>query len=167
MPLNELLVTELDIDSARTRRVLERLPPGQADWRPHAKSTPLGRLAGHVAEIPFLGTTILGSADAMDVSTLRNRERTPVATSADALAILDRELVPFRAALAQASDEQLMRPWAFRHGDHVIASGPRILQLRNFVFSHIVHHRAQLVVYLRLLDVPVPGTFGPSADEPM
>ncbi len=159
-----LLFPELDDELARTRRVLERFPDGKAAWTPHQKSRSLAELASHIAGIPRHGARLI-ETDELDVAT----RPTPanVSTAADLVQKFDEAVAALRQALPQATMELLEKPWTMRAGPKVLISAPRRRLLRDMLISHLVHHRAQLGVYYRLLDVPVPGTYGPSADEPI
>lgn len=153
---------DLDDELATTRRMLERYPDGHGTWRPHAKSRTLAQLATHVADLPNRGTTIL-TTDEVDVAV-----RTPkpqLDSAADLLAAFDAAAAQARAAVAAASDADLERTWTMRAGDRVLARGPKHALVRRIMLSHMIHHRAQLGDYYRLLDVPVPGMYGPSADD--
>lgn len=142
--------------------MLERVPDDRLDWRPHAKSGTLGGLAAHVAQLPAFALTMIQLTE-VDLATLK-RSTDPVGRAA-LLAAFDRNADALRGALDGATDDDLRATWTMRYGERVIVSGPRITMLRRMGISHIVHHRGQLSVYLRLLDVPVPGLYGPSADE--
>jgi uncharacterized damage-inducible protein DinB len=166
MTTAELLLQDYDMEIAMTRRILEAIPEDKPDFKCHEKSMPLGRLAMHVATLPSFGTTIL-TTPAMDMAapgqkfpdqTFRSREA--------AVAAFDASAKECRAALAGLSDAELAAPWKFSFGDHLISNSPRSLAYRHMCFNHLIHHRAQLSVYLRLNNVPVPGVYGPSADEP-
>jgi uncharacterized damage-inducible protein DinB len=166
MTTAELLLQDFDIEMASTRRVLERIPEDNPDYKCHDKSMPLGKLAMHVATLPNFGKTVL-TTPGMDLGapghsfpdmTFRTRDI--------ALATFDASVNEVRAALAASSDAELAAPWKFSFGDHVISNNPKSASYRTFFFNHLVHHRAQLSVYLRLNDIPVPGIYGPSADEP-
>lgn len=163
MSLAQSLLPELDHEMSGTRRVLERVPLERYDWAPHAKSFSLGRLANHLAGLPRWGSIALTTKE-FDLaqggtapSDFRTRE--------ELVAGFDRNLAATRTALAGTSDEALHEAWTLRNGTHPIFTLPRLAALRNLVLNHNVHHRGQLTVYLRLLDVPVPGLYGPSADE--
>ncbi len=164
MTTAEILLQDFDIEIANTRRTLERVPEDKPDFKPHEKSMPMGRLAVHVATLPRFGTTIL-TTPSLDLSTAKWPDMTFV-SRAKLLADFDSLASEARAALAAASDADLAAPWKFSFGDKVISNSPRSFAFRHMFFNHMVHHRAQLGVYLRLNDVPVPGIFGPSADEP-
>jgi uncharacterized damage-inducible protein DinB len=157
-----VLYEDLDREMASTRRVLERFPEDHRAWRPHEKSRPLLELAGHVAGIPGLGVMIVETEE------LDRRTRSPAApptTAAELLAQFDTNVARLRAALAKADAPALARTWRMRMGERVLVQDTKRVLLRIMVLSHMVHHRAQLGVYYRLLNVPVPGVYGPSADE--
>jgi len=154
---------DLDHEIALTRVMLAAVPDGRDDWTPHAKSMTLGRLASHVAEIPSLVTTTLTTTD-VDVATTAFGGATH-ADAAERLAAFDRGVAEMRATLAAATPESMEVAWALRAGDTVFLRAPRHALVRGLGVSHLVHHRAQLGVYLRLLDVRVPGMYGPSADD--
>jgi uncharacterized damage-inducible protein DinB len=159
-----LLFPELDQELVTTRRMLERFPDTHAGWQPHKKSRPLDALATHVASLPMHGARLI-ETDEVDLAT---RQPAPVrSAAADLLALFDQSVEGLRAALPKATGELLDRPWTMRAGPRVLVSGPRRVLFRNMLINHLVHHRAQLGMYYRLLDVPVPGTYGPSADEPL
>lgn len=166
MTFAALLLPELDHESASTRRVLERVPEDKLDWRPHPKSMTLGGLAAHLAEIPtWIAATF--DADQLDFAPVdgpayQTKAYTKVA---DLLADYDANVAAARSSLAASRDEDYPKPWSLLAGGQVLFTMPKGAVLRSFVFSHSVHHRAQLGVYLRLLDIPVPGVYGPSADE--
>jgi uncharacterized damage-inducible protein DinB len=163
MTLAASLLPEFDHEMANTRRVLERVPLERGDWRPHPKSRPLAGLAHHLAQLAGWGALIFESPE-LDLAGPRavEPERTAVAPL---LADFDGRVAATRAALAAASDEAARAPWTLRAGDHALFTLPRLVAVRSVVISHMIHHRAQLTLYLRLLDVPVPGLYGPSADE--
>jgi uncharacterized damage-inducible protein DinB len=157
-----VLYEDLDRELASTRRVLERFPEDHRAWGPHEKSRPLGELAGHLAAIPGLGAMIL-ETDELD------RSGRPVppnpGTAVELLALFDANVTRLRAALAKTDPAALARTWKMRMGDRVLVQDTKRVLLRIMVLSHMVHHRAQLGVYYRLLNVPVPGVYGPTADE--
>lgn len=165
MPDRSELLTEFDVEMDATRRVLERVPTDRLDWKPHEKSMSLGRLATHVADlarwVPFtMKTSELDAEDPGDALGPRQLESTQAM-----LDWFDEQAASARAAIEGAPHEAWNGSWTMRMGDHVFFSLPRWLVIRRFALNHIVHHRAQLTVYLRLLGAPVPGTYGPSADE--
>jgi uncharacterized damage-inducible protein DinB len=166
MTTAEVLLQDYDIEIANTRRTLERVPDSmdKAEYKPHEKSFTLGKLAVHVATLPKFGTTILTTPN-LDMAATKWPEmifvsREKLLTDFDACA------AEARAALVSASDADLAQSWQLRFGEKVIVDSPRSLAFRHMCFSHLIHHRAQLGVYLRLNDIPVPGVYGPSADEP-
>lgn len=163
MNLAQSLLPELDHEMAGTRKTLERVPLAHYDWAPHPKSFSLGRLANHLAGLLQWGSRAMHSSEfdfaagRLPASDHRTRE--------SLLAGFDAHLATTRAAIASAPDDAFFVPWTLRQGDHVIFQLPRVAVLRSMVLNHNIHHRGQLTVYLRLLDVPVPGLYGPSADE--
>jgi uncharacterized damage-inducible protein DinB len=163
MALPEALLTEFDGEMRTTRRTLERLPEDRLEWRPHAKSMTMGRLAGHVAEIPRYAVFAVES-EMMDLAA-RGRQPTVAKSRRDNLELFETNVAEARVAIAGASDDHLMKMWSLRSGEKKIFTMPRIAVLRALVLSHLIHHRAQLGVYYRLNDVPVPAVYGPSADE--
>jgi len=161
LDLKDVLVPELDIEAATTRRLLERVPPDALAWRPHAKSRPLGELAGHIADLPGLFLAHLHE-DGLDRATFGFA----TGTVADIVAAFDRNVARGRAVLGALSDERLLAPWRYTHGARVIFELPRLIVVRTTALNHLIHHRGQLTVCLRLLDVPLPGSYGPTADDP-
>ena len=163
--LNKALIAEFSHESSQTKRMLEKVPFEQPSWKPHDKSMNLIHLASHIAHIPKWISVIL-SGDQFDFLTDRlSRED---AQSHEALMQIYQE--SFEGAvksLEGASEEYLKGMWTFRAGERVIFSLPRVAALRTLAMNHLIHHRGQLSVYLRLLEVPVPGMYGPSADEAM
>ena len=158
----QIALADLEQEIATTRRALERVPDEHLDWKPHEKSMSLGALATHLAGIAFYGVATM-QGDELDFA---GRPPTPVAASRDELLIgFDENITTFRALLDTADDEAINRPWSLRNGEHVVFTLPRVAVLRRLVINHMVHHRGQLSVYLRLLDVPVPSMYGPTADE--
>ena len=163
MPLNELLVREFDIEMANTQKTLERVPEKHWDWKPHEKSGTLGWLAGHVATLPaFIPATL--TLPELDFAT-GGGGFPRVKAAAELLPTFDSERQKARAVLAGVTEEQLAVPWSLKNGGAVIFTMPRYDVVRLFCMNHLVHHRAQLTMYLRALDVPVPALYGPSADE--
>jgi uncharacterized damage-inducible protein DinB len=165
MPVPNELLTEFDIEMEATRRVLERVPSDRLDWKPHEKSMSLGRLATHVADlprwVPFTMTT-----DGLDAEQPGDAMGPRQLESAQAmLDWFDEHAARARATIEGASEGAYTGTWTMRQGEQVYFSLPRWLVVRRFAINHMIHHRGQLTVYLRLAGVPVPGTFGPSADE--
>lgn len=166
MPIIDAFLAELDHEAATTRRLLERVPEEKMGWKPHEKSMTLSRLAGHVAELPGWARTILGD-DEFDVvrSTDRGYRANQPETTAELLRVHDDNVAGFRAAAEGVSDEHLRGHWRMVKEGKVLLDLSRIVALRSFVISHMVHHRGQLSVYLRLLEVPLPQIYGPTADD--
>lgn len=163
MSIAQSLLPEFDHEFAVLRKTLERVPDGKWDYTPHAKSMTMGRLAGHLAELgSWVNSTI--DADELDFAKFKYVPFVPT-SPAELVAKLDEIVAKARPALAGASDADMMKPWSLRQGDAVFFTMPKVAVLRSFVMNHMIHHRAQLGVYLRLNDVPVPSTYGPSADE--
>jgi uncharacterized damage-inducible protein DinB len=163
MSIAQSLLPEFDQEMANTRKVLERVPEDKLGYKPDPKSMTMGRLAGHVAEMPGWGAVTVNTP-ALDFS---KGEYQPLemTSRAQILAAFDKIVVEARAAIAGASDAHLMEPWTLQNGSAVLFTMPRIAVLRSMVMNHTIHHRAQLTVYFRLNGVPVPGMYGPSADE--
>ncbi len=165
MKTSDLLLGDFDIEISNTRRTLERVPEGKNDWTPHPKSMPLGKLAMHCASLPLFGSYIMED-ESMDMAAPKHPHTPLVFESREAcLQQLDESAAKCRAALASASDEALAQPWRFSFGEQLISDAPRSLSFRQMCFNHLIHHTAQLGVYLRLNDIPVPALYGPSADE--
>jgi uncharacterized damage-inducible protein DinB len=165
MTIAEILLQDYDVEMKNTRTTLERIPEDKADFKPHEKSMPCGRLACHVASLPRFGSIILTMPE-LDMATtefpkliFESREKL--------LADFDTLAAETRKHLASATDEQLNQHWKFSFGDKVIADAPRSALFRTMFFNHLIHHRAQLGVYLRLNNLPVPPLYGPSADDTM
>jgi len=163
MPLKDSFIGELKFESTLTKKMLERVPLDKMDWKPHEKSMTLGRLATHTAETTRWIKTIL-SADEFDFSTATFKPY--VASSTEELVkILTDHVDAAIEALSKATDEDFEKKWSIKRGEQVIMSPLKKVAIRGWGFSHTYHHRGQLSVYLRLLGVPVPGMYGPSADE--
>ncbi len=165
MPIADLLLPEFDIEIATTRRVLERVPGDRGTWKPHPRSFPLGHLAQLVSRMPGWATMMMTRTE-LDIAPVDGptMEYTFEATEA-LLAEFDRGAAEGRAAIAAAGDEDFRVEWTLKAGGHAVDVKPRYLMLRTSMLNHMVHHRAQLGVYLRLLEVPVPSMYGPTADE--
>ena len=165
MSTASLLLEDFDIEISNTRRTLERVPNGMTDWVPHEKSMKLGKLAMHCATMPLFGFYILED-EGMDMANSKREHASLVFESTElCLARLDECAAKCRAALAAASDEHLAALWPFSFGEHVISNESRSKTYRMMCFNHLIHHTAQLGVYLRLNNLPVPALYGPSADE--
>jgi uncharacterized damage-inducible protein DinB len=162
MPLVDALLPEFDHEMTVTRKLLERVPEGKHDWKPHQTSMALGALAQHVATIPMWGTMTLTQPE-LDLG--GDRKLAELRSRAELLAFFDDNVKTARGHLTGKSDPELMAPWALKQSGHTIFSMPKASVWRSFVMNHLVHHRAQLSVYLRMNDVPIPSMYGPSADE--
>jgi uncharacterized damage-inducible protein DinB len=164
MAFADALLPEFDRETGVTRRLLERVPDDKFGWTPHEKSMTLGRLAAHVAEVlTWLPETVHTSEINWD--TTAPHQPKAFATRADILNFFDESRDAARGALAGASDAELLQPWTFKKDGQVVFSQPKIGVIRGMVMNHMIHHRAQLGVYLRLQNVPLPAMYGPSADE--
>ena len=165
MPISELLLTELDEEMKKTRTTLERVPADKKDFAPHPKSMPLGKLAPHVAQLTGFGVTILTTPE-YDFST-GSIKPLPFESSAQLVKALDEGASQVRAALRATPDSAWKENWKLSFQGKTIFEGERFLAYREMFLNHLVHHRAQLGVYLRLTDNLVPATYGPSADDKM
>ena len=163
MRIIDPLIQEFTHECQLTRKVLERVPRAHYAWRPHEKSMTLGRLAGHIAENPGWGTATLQH----DVLVLDGSFAAYTAESPEhMLERFDREVADALAAMQHATDEQMRATWCMKDTEgRIILEMPRAAVFRTFILNHMVHHRGQLTVYLRMLDVPLPAIYGPSADE--
>ena len=158
----EGLLAELEQEAQTTRRVLERIPQAHLSWKPHPKSMSLVELSTHVATIPSWGVPTLNQPE-LDLG--GQNLNTPASSRADLLARFDKNVADTRAALADKTDAEMMVVWSLKTNGQKLFTMPRLAVWRGFVVNHLIHHRAQLGVYLRLNDVPVPAMYGPSADE--
>lgn len=163
MSICEPLAAELRQEARTTRRILERVPEASFGWKPHEKSMTLGRLAAHVAELPELIIPAL-KQDEFDFASGSFQPFNPRST-AELLEKFERNIEAAAEALRAQPEETMGQPWRLRSGDHVLFEMPRAAVVRFVGLNHVVHHRGQLSVYLRLLDVPLPSIYGPSADE--
>lgn len=166
MQMTDLFLDELEKQAAATRRALERVPESRNDWKPHDKSMPLGYLAAHIATLPEWIAMVIES-EALNFGSPESQKYIPrpAATNAELLQALDESVAKARNALANTTDDHLMKPWRFMIHEKVVSEEPRYRMIRDMTFGHLAHHRGQLVVYLRLNEIPVPGLYGPSADE--
>jgi uncharacterized damage-inducible protein DinB len=166
MAINAALLGEFDQEMVSTRKTLERVPLDKADWKPHEKSTAMGGLATHLSNIP---TWAVYTIDQDSLDLMPGGQPMPRAVQAtsqeELLATFDSNVAKARAAIAGASDEELFKPWSLQSNGNTLMTLPKVAVLRSFVMNHLIHHRAQLGVYLRLNDIPVPSVYGPSADE--
>jgi uncharacterized damage-inducible protein DinB len=168
MAIADLILPEFEREMASTRRVLERVPDENGDWRPHDKSFPIGHLAQHVARLPIFATLIMTKTE-VDLSPPEG-PGLPGYTyekTASLLETFDENVAKGRAAIAQALDTSFQEPWSLKRAGVTLASMSRYQMLRTLMMNHLIHHRAQLTVYLRLRNIPVPGLYGPTADDRM
>ncbi len=163
MPINQAFLGEFDHEVISTRKTIERVPDDKFDWAPHDKSMKMGRLAQHVCEVPgWIKETM--EKDSVDVAGFAPPP--PPKNKRELLELFDKNAAAGRAALVAANDDsKWMATWTLKNGEQQIFSMPKVVVMRSFVFNHLVHHRAQLGVYLRLNNIPVPSVYGPSADE--
>lgn len=168
MTIGQSLLPEFDMEMAKTRSTLERVPRDKFGWKPHEKSFSFMELANHVARLPDWGSMTL-TTDSMDLDPEKGEYSPPppVETPQELLAVFDRSVSEMREALEAVSDGEILQPWRLLNADQELFSLPRIAVLRAFVLNHLIHHRGQLTMYLRLNDLPVPALYGPSADEEM
>ena len=161
--LSETLLAEFDRETALTRRMLERTPADRFDWRPHEKSMTLGRLVTHLAELVGWGASVLTSEGA-DLTGSSRSDRAETSLAA-VLARFDESVASARRGIADRTDGELLAPWTLKRDGQEVFTAPRIMAARAVLLQHSAHHRGQLSVYLRLLDVPLPPLYGPTADE--
>lgn len=166
MPLIDALLPEFDREMGQTRKVLDRVPDGQFDWRPHPTSMTIGRLAEHLGEMPLWATTTMAQ-DGIDMTTPRPVGYKSPITRAEVLAMFDANLTAARANVAGKTDGEFDAPWTLRAGGKDVFTMPKGSVMRSFVLNHMVHHRGQMTVYLRMLGVKIPSIYGPSGDESM
>lgn len=166
MLIKDDLLAEFDMEMANTRRTLERVPDDKFDWKPHAKSGTRGWMAGHVAQLPQWAAITM-KQDSLDIAPVGAPPYVPPkpANRQEVLQAFDKSTTEARAALAGSADADFEKPWTLLMGGKELFSHPRAEVLRRMVFNHLIHHRGQLTMYLRLLDVSVPALYGPSADE--
>jgi uncharacterized damage-inducible protein DinB len=166
MTIAESLLPEFDQEMANTRRMLERVPEGKNDWRPHKKSMPLGRIATHLAELPDWVVKAI-TLDELDIAPPGGEPFTPtiLSTPEEMVALLDKTAADAREHIAKTDDASMMKGWTLKAGGQEAFTMPKIAVIRSFVLNHVIHHRGQLSVYLRLLGQPLPPIYGPSADE--
>ncbi len=165
MAISDLLLTEFDEEVKKTRTMLERVPPDKGEFVPHPKSMALKRLAPHVAELAGFGLSVL-TRPSLDFSD-GSYTPTPFESPAQLCRVLDEGAAQVRDALANTPDRAWSEPWKLSYKGRPLFEGTRFLAYRQMFLNHIVHHRAQLGVYLRLNGTPLPGTYGPSADDTM
>jgi uncharacterized damage-inducible protein DinB len=166
MTIGQMMLGEFDQEMENTRKTLERVPDDQWNWKPHDKSGTVGWLAGHFAVLPSWATMTIRT-EQLDVAPVDGPrfQLPPIDNKRDPLAEFDKNAKEARAFLKGVSDQQLMKGWILLAGGKAIFTMPRVACIRGMVMNHVIHHRAQLTVYFRLLRVPVHGLYGPSADE--
>lgn len=163
MAVKDAFIAELQYESGMTKKIFERVPLDKSNWKPHAKSMSLGRLATHIAQIPHWISDII-HIDDYDFAT-RPLNANTAASKEELMQIYQETLDNAVRDLKQMNDEDFNKRWVVRVGNKLMYDTPKKVALRGWAYSHLVHHRGQLSVYLRLLDIPVPGMYGPSADE--
>ncbi|HVX27087.1 MAG TPA: DinB family protein [Parafilimonas sp.] len=163
MAINEALIAEFKHESNNTRKILERVPTDKLSWKPHEKSMTIGRLATHIAELPIWIDRAITESE-FDFGSFVFKRETKESTEA-ILQLFEERKESAIKLLQSASDELLNSPYTMRRGEQILATIPKKVNIRNIGLNHIYHHRGQLSVFLRLLDVNVPGMYGPSADE--
>ncbi len=165
MPIADLLLPEFDHETATTRALLERVPEASADWTPHARSRSLGELAMHIANIPIWASITLERRE-FDTNPPEGPAITtpPFESSRQLLRTYDVNVQAARALLARTTDGEFLAQWTLKNAGKNLFSLPRVAAFRSFILNHAVHHRGQLSVYLRMLDVPIPNIYGPTAD---
>jgi uncharacterized damage-inducible protein DinB len=163
MAITDALLPEYDHEMGTARKLLERLPDDRLGWKPHEKSMALGRLATHIAELPGWATSIIETSE----FNMEPGRYTPQALGSRAavLDLFDTNCAAARAKIAAKSDGELMSPWSFKSNGQLLFTLPKVGVLRTWLLNHVIHHRGQLSVYLRLQNVPLPNIYGPSADS--
>ena len=166
MKLTDFFLAELEREAANTRLVLQRVPEGHNDWKPHPRSMPLGYLASLIATMPAWIVSMVNQNE-LDLKSEAAAKFKPLewTSRSELVAALDSSLAEAREALQNTTDEHLLMPWKLVVGGQVVNENLRHIMIGESVFSHLAHHRGQLTVYLRLNEAPVPALYGPSADE--
>jgi hypothetical protein len=166
MTISDGLLSQFGYEAEVTRTLLQRIPDRIAGWKPHPRSSTVGDLALHIASIPGWAVPTMTQPD-LDFAPPGGPAWTPpvFASMAATLALLDKNAADARVAIAGKSDSVMMEPWSLKVGGKVLFTQPRIAVMRSFVFGHLIHHRGQLTVYLRMNDIPLPPIYGPTADE--
>jgi uncharacterized damage-inducible protein DinB len=166
MALRDALLPEFDHEMATTRKTLERVPEDKVSWKPHDTSMPMGRLAGHIAEMTgFVAATFQGDSFDFAPPGSAPMQPTNMTSRKQLLDLFDKNVAAARTAISKASDEELQKTWTLLNGGKTFFAMPRIQVLRSMILNHVIHHRGQLSVYLRMNQVPVPSIYGPSGDE--
>jgi uncharacterized damage-inducible protein DinB len=164
VPFIDVLLPEYDREIGTTRRVLERIPGSVFRWKPHDRSTPMGELAAHVADLPRWIAIVMTSRT-VDLSSDVDPAGPRATSTAQLLSTFDDNEQAARVQLVGAADDILSEPWTLTRGKQDLFTMPRVVAMRHLVLNHLVHHRGQLTVYLRMQDIPIPALYGPSADE--
>jgi uncharacterized damage-inducible protein DinB len=166
MTIGKMMLGEFEQEMQNTRKVLERIPEEKWDWKPHTKSGTVGWLAGHIATLPGWAAMTINT-EQLDYAPVDGPSYQPpkMSNRQELLSEFEKNVADTRAALSTVSDEEIMKGWTLLAGGKTIFTMPRVACIRGMVFNHLIHHRAQLTVYYRLLGIPVPGLYGPSADE--
>jgi uncharacterized damage-inducible protein DinB len=164
MAIKDSLLPEFDHEMATTRRLLERVPEAEFAWKPHEKSMSLGQLAGHIANLPYWCSATLETTT-LDLDSVPNTRPAEPASLAALLKEFDRKVADARGRLTAVTDGEMLTPWTLKKGSQEFFTMPRISAIRGFVMNHLIHHRGQLTVYLRLKNIPLPPIYGPTADE--
>jgi uncharacterized damage-inducible protein DinB len=162
MAIKDAFIAELKHESAMTKKILERVPMDKKDWKPHEKSMTLGKLASHIADIPHWTSDII-HIDEFDFT--QHYKPQVASTMEELMNIFNKNLDAAIADLEKMNEDDFKKMWVVKNGEQVYFNMPKAVAVRGWSFSHLFHHRGQLTVYLRLLDVPVPGMYGPTADE--
>ena len=163
MTLGQILMAELKHEAVSTRKMLERIPAGKLAWKPHEKSMSLEHLAGHIVNM-FGWTNVTLKQDELDFAKSDYKPKS-YREASELVADFDKNIEEAVETLSNISNEEMAENWTMRNGEQVYFTMPRTAVMRTFVMNHIIHHRGQLSVYLRLLDVPLPSVYGPTADE--
>jgi uncharacterized damage-inducible protein DinB len=166
MAIRDSFLPEFEHEMETTRKTLERVPEDKTSWKPHDTSMPMGRLAGHIAEMAgFAASTFQGDSFDFAPPGAAPMQPTVMTSRKQLLEIFDKNVASARAAISKASDEELQKTWTLMNGGKTFFAMPRITVLRSMILNHVIHHRGQLSVYLRMNQVPVPSIYGPSGDE--
>jgi uncharacterized damage-inducible protein DinB len=159
------MIAELQHEATITRTLIERIPDEQFDWQPHEKSMSMKQITNHIAQIYNWSGFILNQ-DELDIATAQF-ERKIAGTTQELLTLFDENVANVVELFKKQEDQHVLKTWTFRNGEQVVFAMPRIAVIRSMVLNHVIHHRGQLSVYLRLLNIPLPSIYGPTADEPM
>jgi len=164
MPVKDAFIAELKHEASLTKKMLEKVPLDKKDWKPHEKSMTIGRLATHIAEINHWASDIIHISDFDFMKDFKFKLHTATSTE-ELLQIFQTHLDKAISDLSEMKDDDFNKIWTVRRGEQVMFQTSKKVAIRGWAISHMIHHRGQLSVFLRLLDVPVPGMYGPSADE--